>query len=178
MNSMLSRRLAGLVLLATVFASCASTPEHHAPLTPEHRAADEQAVVAALDAFHDAAARADAEQYFGWLAEDAIFYGTDPDERWTREELRVFADPYFSTGRGWSYETLTRNVFFDDSHRIAWFDETLRNVKYDDVRGTGVLRREGAGWLLVQYNLSFPVPNELVPELVKMIRGSVARDGG
>ena len=38
------------------------------------------------------------------------------------------------------------------------------------MRGTGVVRREGERWKIVQYVWSFPVPNELVPELSERFR--------
>ncbi len=168
------RFLAVALFAAGGFAACTVTPGVNPTLSAEEeaaaRSADEREVVATLDAFHAAAAVADGERYFSLLADDAIYYGTDPTERWTKEDFRAFADPYFSTGRGWTYEMLDRYVFLDRSRRIAWFDETLRNENYGDVRGTGVLRRDEGGWRLVQYNLCFPVPNDLAGDLVEMIR--------
>lgn len=165
--------LLGGVLMAAL-TGCAVTPDVEQTLSPAEetlaRDRDERAVAATLDAFHAAAAAADGERYFSLLADDAIYHGTDPTERWTKEDFRAFADPYFSTGRGWTYGMLERYVFLDRSRRVAWFDETLRNENYGDVRGTGVLRREGAGWRLVQYNLCFAVPNDLAGDLVEMIR--------
>ena len=67
--------------------------------------ADENAVAAideVLDAFHDAASKADGASYFSLFAEDAVFIGTDAAERWSVDEFKAFAEPYFSEGRGWS----------------------------------------------------------------------------
>ena len=53
---------------------------------------------------------------------------------------------------------------------MAWFDETVGNEHYGACRGSGVLRREADGWRVAQYNLTIPVPDDLVPELVAKIR--------
>ena len=53
---------------------------------------------------------------------------------------------------------------------IAWFDERLENAKIGVCRGTGVLLRTADGWKIAQYNLSVPVPNELMSEVVLLIQ--------
>jgi len=110
------------------------------------------------------------EAYFALFAPDAIFYGTDAKERWTVDEFRDYAMPYFSAGRGWTYVPTERHVYFDDEGDIAWFDERLQNDKYGEVRGSGVLRRRDGQWRIVQYNLALPVPNEVTAGLLELIR--------
>ena len=127
------------------------------------------AVEAVLDDWHAAAARADAERYFAHLAEDAIYLGTDASERWTKEQFRAYADPHFASGKGWTYEPRERHVFVEPD--VAWFDERLWNAKYGECRGTGVLRRDRGEWKIVHYSLTFPVPNEVAGEVVRLIRG-------
>jgi ketosteroid isomerase-like protein len=127
-------------------------------------------VAATLDRFHRAAAEADGATYFSLFAEDAVFLGTAPGERWTLEAFRAFAEPYFERGSGWTYVAREgRFVGVSRDGSLAWFDEVLDNAKYGRCRGTGVLRREAAGWRIVQYNLMLPVPNEITLDLVKMI---------
>jgi hypothetical protein len=46
------------------------------------------AVGEVLDAFHDAASRADGALYFRLFAEDAVFIGTDASERWSVKETK------------------------------------------------------------------------------------------
>lgn len=48
-----------------------------------------------IDGWHAAAARGDAGEYFGAMADDAVFLGTDATERWPLEAFREFASPYF-----------------------------------------------------------------------------------
>lgn len=124
----------------------------------------------ALDSFHDAAAVADAERYFAILPEDAVFLGTDPDERWTGAEFRRFAMRYFEGRSAWTYVPLVRHVRLGPGGRIAWFDEELDNASYGICRGSGVLELRGGAWRVVHYDLTVPVPNELMRGVVERIR--------
>jgi hypothetical protein len=131
------------------------------PLTPVDRV---------LDDFHKAASEADEARYFGHLAPDAVFIGTDEGERWDVKTFREYAHPHFAAGRGWTYTPRDRHVTVAGD--VAWFDELLDNAKYGVCRGTGVLRRDGKQWKIVQYSLSMAVPNEKAAEVVRIIRGS------
>jgi hypothetical protein len=136
------------------------------------------AVGGVLDAFHAAAAAANEEKYFSLLAPDAVFLGTDPGERWTRDEFRKWAHPYFSDGKGWTYRTAARRVSFAPDRRVAWFDEVLENASYGTCRGSGVLLLQADGsWKIAQYNLSIPIPNALTEEIVKTIAGGAKSKG-
>lgn len=128
------------------------------------------AVEAVLDSFHDAASKADGKRYFSLLAPDAIYIGTDATERWTVEQFRAFAEPYFGSGRGWTYLPSSRHVTLGPDGSTAWFDEILENASYGTTRGTGVLTREAGDWKIAQYHLTIPVPNDLADALVNMIR--------
>lgn len=121
-----------------------------------------------LDDFHKAASDADEARYFGHMAEDAVFIGTDATERWDRKTFREYAHPHFAAGKGWTYTPRDRHV--DIHGDVAWFDELLDNAKYGECRGTGVLRKVGGTWKIVQYSLSIPIPNAVAGEVVKMIR--------
>ncbi len=131
---------------------------------------DERAVDAVLSSFHEAASRADGDLYFSLLADEAIYLGTDAGERWTVDEFRAFAEPYFSKGRGWTYTATTRNIAIGPAGATAWFDELLWNESYGTCRGTGVLIETPDGWRIAQYHLTFPVPNELAKEIVAQIK--------
>jgi hypothetical protein len=131
----------------------------------------EQEVAAALDRFHAAAAAADEAAYFGLIAPGGVFIGTDASERWTREEFREYARPHFAAGRGWTFVPRDRHVTLSSDGRTAWFDEMLDSASYGECRGTGVLQLHGGRWLVEQYHLTIPVPNELAGKVVRMIRG-------
>lgn len=142
----------------------------------EERSLDVRAVDAVLTAFHDAASRADGAAYFDLLSDDAIYLGTDAAERWTVDEFKAFAEPYFSTGRGWTYTATARNIVVGPDGSTAWFDELLWNESYGTCRGTGVLLSTPDGWRIAQYHLTFPVPNELAEAVVAQIREHEAHE--
>ncbi len=143
------------------------------PAARNARLAREGAVKAiniVLDDFHDAAAKADEVRYFAHFTPDAVFLGTDPNERWTLEQFRVFALPYFQRESAWTYTKVSRHVGVAPGGDAAWFDEVVRNAKYGDCRGTGALVRTNGAWRIAQYNLTMPVPNDLSDELMQLIR--------
>ena len=123
-----------------------------------------------LDEFHKAAADADEKKYFSFFTPKAVFLGTDPRERWTKEEFQKYARPHFKKGKGWKYKKLIRHISIEEQGMIAWFDEKLFNNKYGECRGSGVLVLQKGGWKIAQYNLTIPIPNELTKEITKKIR--------
>lgn len=127
------------------------------------------AVAAVLDGFHAAAASADEERYFAALAPDAVFLGTDGTERWTRDEFRKWAHPYFAKGKAWTFKTTSRWISFAPDRTVAWFDELLDSPHMGLCRGSGVLVWSGGAWKIAQYNLSIPIPNDLVDGVTKTI---------
>lgn len=131
------------------------------------RDGDRPAVARVLDRFHEAAAAADWDAYFGLMSEDAVFLGTDASERWPREAFREYA-----AGRegGWLYVPRERHIDFAPDGAVAWFDELLDNAAYGTSRGTGVLVRAAGGWRIAQYHLTFPIPNELARRLTGEIK--------
>lgn len=137
----------------------------------------EDAVAEVLDRFHRAAAEADAETYFSLLADGAVYLGTDAGERWSVDDFRAFAQPYFERGQGWTYVPTSRHVDLDEDRGTAWFDEMLENDSYGTTRGTGVLTKTPDGWRIVQYHLTIPIPNEIAKEVVERIR-EVGAGGG
>ena len=122
-----------------------------------------------IDAWHAAAAAADEEKYFSYFAPDAVFLGTDATERWTRDEFRAFAHPYFAKGKAWSFKSVKRWITVAPDRRVAWFDEALATPNLGPCRGSGVLVATKAGWKIAQYNLSIPIPNDLVDDFKKRI---------
>lgn len=143
-------------------------------MRPGAVASDEEAVNKAIDSLHEAAAKADEARYFGLYAPGAIFLGTDPAERWTSDAFHQWAKPYFARGSAWTYTPKERHVYFSPGRDVAWFDETLENAKLGTCRGSGVLVRADGAWKIAQYNLSVPVPNDLMGKVVEMIRAAPA----
>lgn len=151
-----------VLLLAVAMGGCGSVTavDPHA----------EENVRAELDDFHHAASVADEERYFGHFAPDGVFLGTDATERWTTTAFRAYAHPYFSQGKGWTFTPRSRNVTVSRSGSVAWFDERLDSASYGECRGSGVLQKVNGRWLVEQYNLTIPIPNDLAKEFVGRIR--------
>ncbi len=123
-----------------------------------------------LDDFHDAASKADFNRYFSHWTGTSVFLGTDDWERWVGQEFKDYAKARFDTGKGWTYTVKERHVDFSPDGKAAWFDELLDNAKIGTCRGSGVLVKAGDDWTIMQYNLSMPIPNEMIEDVAKRIR--------
>lgn len=159
------------LLLSTTLLACATVS---APGDSSSRTLSAEAT---LDDLHLAASEADEERYFGHFAPEGVFLGTDATERWNVEEFRAYAHPHFAAGKGWTYRATQRHIRVSSDGHTAWFHERLRHQKYGKVRGSGVLVWDGR-WRVAQYNLSFPVPNELAGQVIDLIRGLEAPSSG
>ena len=144
---------------------------------------DERATIATLDtlmdSWHRAAATADEDVFFGTMSADGIYLGTDATERWLRDSMAVWADPYFQREVAWAFTPRERHWGFSEDGRTAWFDEHLDSWM-GVVRGSGVLTRLdepnalGHDWELRHYNLALAVPNERM-DAVRMAIDSTAK---
>ncbi len=129
----------------------------------------EALVSAVLDDWHAAAAAADEDRYFRHFASQAVFLGTDGSERWSVEEFRRYAHPYFAKGKAWSFRAVQRHVAFSPDGGVAWFDERLDTPNLGPSRGSGVLVQTPAGWKITHYDLSVPIRNSLMKEFKQRI---------
>lgn len=125
-----------------------------------------------LNKLHQSASSASFDEYFSTFADDGVFIGTDASETWSIEEFKAYTKPYFNQGRGWTYTPTERHVYFSQSGDVAWFDEMLDSQSYGVTRGTGVLELTNGKWLITQYHLTIPLPNELVDDVVKQIQAT------
>lgn len=140
-------------------------------VTAQKKQSDKQSITMILDNWHKAAAEANFNNYFNVLHDNSIFIGTDATENWNKKQFQDFAKPYFDKGRAWNFTALERNIYFDASEKIAWFDELL-NTQMKICRGSGVMVKEGKVWKIKHYVLSMTVPNDNVDEVVK-IKGPI-----
>ena len=157
-----------LVLCAgSAFACAATTPPPAAAASAPavDRTAATAAVGRVLDDFHDAAAHADEARYFGHLADDAVFLGTDQTERWDTAAFRAFAHPHFAKGTAWTFHAVRRAITISEDGRTAYFDEDLATEKLGPTRGSGVLVLRNGEWKIVQYNLAVVIPNDRFGEV-------------
>ena len=112
----------------------------------------------------------DEKKYINLFSEDAIFFGTDISERWSKNEFKLYVRSRFDTGTGWTYKPINRNIFISKNEKVAWFDEILFNEKYGEFRGTGVLIIENGKWKISQYNLLLPIPNDFLQKYANEIK--------
>ncbi len=128
---------------------------------------EKEVVTNVLDAWHQAAADADFKAYFSKMTEDGVFVGTDAMENWKNAKFKEFSKPYFDKGKAWSFKGLQRNIYFNTTMDVAWFDELL-DTQMKLCRGSGVLKKTDEGWKIAHYVLSIAVPNENVDAVVSL----------
>ena len=120
--------------------------------------------------WHAAAATADSTVFFGAIADDGYYLGTDKGEHWTKAEFLSFAAPFFARGKAWSFTATERHVFYDENRQTAWWDEVL-DTWMGPCRGTAVVERHGNNeWKIKHYTLSVLVPNESVRKVIQAIK--------
>ena len=128
-----------------------------------------------LNNWHQAAANADQQSDFDFIADDGIYIGTDATENWTKDEFFEWSKSYFENGKAWSFVAKERNIYLSDKNTIVWFDEQLE-YPGGVLRGSGVLAKEKGGWKLKHYVLSLPVPNDKFKEVIKVIKEEKDQD--
>ena len=130
-------------------------------LTEDFDISDDKLILidALLDGLHHDAHKGNFNPYFARFSSDAVFLGTDKNERWTIEEFKAYAKPAFADGHGWTYALVERN--WEGVGDIRWFDEILFNEKLGHCRGTGVVHLINGEWKIVHYALTMLVPNEI-----------------
>ncbi len=123
-----------------------------------------------LDSWHQAAATADEDVFFGSMTENCIYLGTDKTEKWKRDELREWSEEYFDRESAWSFTSFDREIYFSDDGNTAWFDEKL-NTWMGTCRGSGVLLKTEGGWKLSHFNLAVLVPNDKIQGFIELVEG-------
>lgn len=150
--------------LSLSFAACTSSADKPAATD---KAGEEKQINIMLDSFNRAAAKADYKGYFDFYTDDAVFTGTDATERWDKKAFMAWAKPIFDKGRAWDFTSIERHVYFDQTGKLAWFDELLK-TQMKICRGSGVVVKEGDAWKLKQYILSTTVPNDKLDSVILM----------
>lgn len=128
---------------------------------------EKKAIDTNLIKWHQAASDANFDTYFGFMASDGVFIGTDATENWQNKAFKAFSKPYFDKGKAWNFKALERNIYVDEDSEFAWFDELL-DTQMKICRGSGVLQKIEGEWKIKHYVLSMTVPNENVKEVVEI----------
>lgn len=123
-----------------------------------------------IDNWHQAATDMDADTYFGMMAPESIFIGTDKTENWTKAEFEALYRPYFAEGKSWDFKSIERNWYFNKENDIAWFDETL-DTWMGVCQSSGVMERQSNGdWLIKHYQLSLTVDNDKIDAVIEVLK--------
>lgn len=120
-----------------------------------------------LDNWHRAAAKANFNDYFNAMADDAVFIGTDATENWNKKAFQDYAKPYFDKGKAWSFTPLERHIYFSKDGKTAWFDELL-DTQMKICRGSGVVEKIKGEWKIKHYVLSMTIPNGNSDAVIKI----------
>lgn len=128
-----------------------------------------------LDDWHLAATEARFDDYFGMMADDAIFVGTDATEHWDVPTFKAFAKPFFDKGKAWHFTSVQRHIYLSKDGKTAWFDELL-DTWMKICRGSGVMRKEKDGWKIVHYVLSMTIPNENTDDVIRIKKEAEERE--
>lgn len=129
--------------------------------------AQNTAINAVLDSWHQAAAESNFDCYFNLMTDDAIFIGTDATENWNKKEFQAYAKPHFDKGKAWKFHPVQRNIYFSADKKTAWFDELL-DTQMKICRGSGVLIYVNKQWKISHYVLSISIPNELSNQVIEL----------
>ncbi len=116
-----------------------------------------------MDAWHLAAATANAEVFFGMMREDAIYIGTDKSERWLRDELREWAAKAFESESAWTFKATERNWQIHKDENFAICDELL-DTWMGPCRSTAVLKKRDDEWQIIHYQLSVTIDNDKIED--------------
>ncbi len=121
-----------------------------------------------INSWHKAAAEADSDVFFGCMAEDAIYIGTEAGERWLRDELKEWSKEYFKRESAWNFKPIVREIYFSDNENYVWFEERL-DTQMGVCHGSGVLELTPDGWKFKHYHLSVTVPNDKIEAFKKLV---------
>ena len=120
-----------------------------------------------LNDWHKNVSKCDLNSYFEKMDSNFIFLGTDPSERWTKNEFYKFCKPYFKKKTTWDFRPLWRNIYISEDCKTAWFEEQL-DTWMEECRGSGVLIYRDDKWKLVHYNLTVLIENEKVKSFIDL----------
>lgn len=132
-----------------------------------NKTVDENQIVILIDDWHQAAANAKLDTYFDLMSKDAIYIGTDPGERWTKEEFHQFCKPYFDKGTTWNFKPFDRKIYLSSDKKTIWFDELL-DTWMGVCRGSGVIIIEDEQYKISHYHLSVTIKNESIKEFLQI----------
>jgi len=122
-----------------------------------------------VDTWHQAAAIADEDVFFGSMAKNGIYLGTDATERWERDVFKKWASFAFERESAWDFTARDRNIYFSDNQQYFWWEEML-DTWMGVCRGSGVAKWIDGRWQILHYDLSIMVPNDKVNGFLELMK--------
>lgn len=119
----------------------------------------------ALNAHLDATKNGDVALLRKAFASNSRFVGTDDTEVWSISKLTELLQS--SNGEGWEMRLVSERNFIPVSLSAVSFLEFVNHKQFGPMRGSGVVIRDNSGeWRILDYILSFSVPNKVVDESI------------
>ena len=155
------KNVLSLLLILVAFISCCNNenPVDYKSLTAQ--------LNVFMDHWHHSAAVADEDVFFGSLDSNAVYLGTDPKERWSKQEFMDWGMKYFQRDTAWAFYPFNRHWEISNDGNIAWFDELLE-THMGVCRGSGVVIKKDNRWKIKQYNLAVTIANEKMSEFKRL----------
>ncbi len=122
-----------------------------------------------VNGWHHAAAVADEDVFFGFMSDDAVYLGTDESERWTKAAFIQWSKKYFDKKSAWDFKPLSRNIYFSEDKKIAWWDEKL-DTWMGVCAGAGIATLTKSGWKIRHYQLAMMIPNDKVKSVLEVLK--------
>ena len=142
-----------------IFITSCVTPPPPPPPPVMDTVAETPKINTMLDNWHQAAAVADEEVFFGLMTEDAVYLGTDATERWLKPDFMQWSAEFFNRDTAWAFTSHNRHIYFSEDGFTAWFEEGL-NTGMGPCRGSGVLTIKDGQWRIAHYNLALTIAND------------------
>ena len=135
----------------------------------------EAQIHALMDAWHKAAAVADEDIFFGSMAPQAIYLGTDDSERWLRDDMKEWSKKYFEGDSAWDFTPSSRQIYWSGDKQTAWFEEKLATWM-GPCRGSGVVALIDGEWKIEHYNLAVTVPNDKIKSFIELMKAKSSEE--
>ena len=121
-----------------------------------------------MDNWHQAAAVADEEIFFGSMHDDAIYLGTDKSERWEKAIFKEWSSKFFDRDTAWAFTPYDRELYFAQDGQTVWFEELL-DTWMGPCRGSGVITLKENHWKIAHYNLAMLIDNDDVQDVITLL---------
>ncbi len=159
-------KLVALVLVAAGLWAARVCTAQDDPLSV--RSSEKELLGQVIDRWHRAAAEADEHVFFGLMAEDAVYIGTEAGERWVKPVFKEWSAPYFDRESAWAFTSTRRQIYLSADGTVAWWEELL-DTWMGVCAGSGVLEKGAEGWKIKHYHLSVTVPNDLIQDFMDLV---------